>query len=379
MQTELSTTLPGPCPDTDSDVRTSCADLSSVGVAWLRPLLELVVVIGSLELILFPLHDSTLKMLVPFPVVLLLWVAVRSTRRTGRTVRPEIVDGCSARMAWTRMLTLSAIGGLLFVGVSEWLEWLPNADSKLATRGVTHWLIRKLPTVAVQQVGLQLFVLPACFELFRRRWLAVGVSAALFALVHLPNLPLMALTLGAGAVWCTLYLWTGRILPLIVSHLALAVLAAETAGHNLYHMRVGAGCLKVLPYQVTSNDGESFTVVPESLVGCIDACRSTAEGFICRGWLLDRRCTASVNGLFIVVDGSIHHLDLTGHRHRHTDAADMYGTPEQELCGFQIKLPDNLIHDAESVEFFGEAADGTVSRINPPPNTHLGQDGFQPN
>jgi membrane protease YdiL (CAAX protease family) len=379
MQTELSTTLPSPgtSPHPDSDARTPPAASSNNSAVWLRPLLELVVVVGSLELILFPLHDSALKILVPIPVVVLLCVAVRSTRRTGRTVRPAIVRGCSARLAWGRMLLLSAIGGLLFVGMVEWLELLPNADSKLASRGVTHWLIRKFPTVVVQQVGLQLFVLPACFEIFRRRWIAVGVSAALFALVHLPNLPLMALTFCSGAVWCSLYLRTGRVVPLIVSHLALAVLAAELAGHSLYHMRVGAGCLKMLPWQIDSKDGRSFTVVPESLVGCMDACRSTTEGFVCRGWVLDRRCTASVDGLFIVIDGSVHRFDLSGHRHRHKAAADMYGTPEQELCGFELVLPDGLMSGAESIEFFGEAGDGAVSRINPPPNMRSTDGGYQ--
>ncbi|GEM_PF-1600724 len=377
MQTELSTTLPGPGPDSDSDRRTSTAPSSNIGAVWLRPLLELVVVIGSLELVLFPLHDSSLKVLVPVPVVVLLCVAVRSVRRTGRTVRPGIVRSCSIGQAWGRMLVLSAMGGLLFVGMAEWLELLANADSKVATRGVAHWLARKLPTVAVQQVGLHLFVLPACFEIFRRRWIAVGVSATLFALVHLPNLPLMALTFCAGTVWCSLYLRTGRVVPLIVSHLALAVLAAELAGHSLYHMRVGAGCLKMLPYQIASKDAPSFTVVPESIVGCMDPCRLTGDGFVCRGWALDRRCTASVDGLFIVVDGSVHHFDLSGHHHRHKAAADMYGTPEQELCGFQVVLPDNLLPGAKTIEFFGEAGDGAVSRINPPPNMRATDDGIQ--
>lgn len=373
MQTELSSTLPGP----ESPASAGSSSVSRNSSGWLRPLLELIAVIGSLEILLFPLHDSALRILLPLPVALLLIVAVRSARRAGRTVRPGLVGITSVWHAWAVMLLATVAGALLFTALASWLELLPNADSKLASRGLSHWIVKKLPTVAVQQLGLQLFVVPACFEIFRRRWLAVAVAAAVFGLIHLPNLPLMALTFCGGLVWCSLYLRTGRIAPLVVSHLLLAVLAAELAGHSLYHMRVGAGCLELLPYQVRSEHGDSFTVVPDSLVGSVDVCQPTPAGFTCRGWVLDRRCTQSVNQIIVVVDARIYRFNLAGLRRRHTGAAEMYGTPEQEMCGFHLPLTGISLRGASSIEFYGSADDGAVSAMTRPRNMRATPGGYQ--
>lgn len=330
---------------------------------WLRPVLELIVVIGSLELVLFPLRDRSLRFLIPLPVVLLLLVAFRSARRTGWTVRDGLVDVLSAQRAWVGTLLASVVGAVVFLGMVEWLGLLPNGDSKVFGRGLLHWLGKKFPTVAIQQFGVQLFVLPACLEIFRRRWVAVGAAAAVFAFVHLPNLPLMGLTFVAGAVWCSLFLWHGRIAPLIVSHLALAVLASETAGHSLHHMRVGAGCLELLPYSVPVEGGE-LTVVPEAVVGHVEASRLRGDVVVCRGWALDRRGSFAVAQLVLVVDERVHRFALAGHRFERDDLWQWYGHRDDEAVGFAVPVPSHLLANAESIQAFAEGSDGVLSRIS---------------
>lgn len=368
MQTELPAAT-----NSAAALQIQTPDLGVPG--WVRPLLEVALVVASLELVLFPLHDGPLRALTPIPLLLLLVVAWRSARRTGWTVRPGLIDVQPATFAWIGIVLATLAGAMLFTGLADWLDLMPNGDSKVSSRGLLHWLGRKFPTVAIQQFGLQLFVLPASLEIFRRRWQAVSFAAGVFAVIHLPNLPLMTLTFVAGLVWCSLFLWSGRLAPLIVSHLALAVLASELAGHSLYHMRVGAGCAELLPYEIAVESGEPLTVTPEALVGSVDACRPVAQGLECRGWVLDRRRPDPVNRLVVVVDGQVHRFELEEHRHPNRDASQLYGTREQELCGFHIPMPHELLSGAESIEFFGETDDGSLSRMTPPRNMRMAGNG----
>ena len=334
---------------------------------WLRPVLELTVVIGALELILFPLRDRSLKFLIPLPVILLLLIAFRSALRTQWTVRDGLVDVLSVRRAWMMTLLASSAGAVVFLGLVEWQGLLPNGDSKVLGRGLFHWVGKKLPTVAIQQFGLQLFVLPACLEIFRRRLVAIGVAAAVFAFVHVPNLPLMGLTFVAAAVWCGLFLWHGRIAPLIVSHLVLAVLASETAGHSLHHMRVGAGCLEILPYTIPT-EADELTVVPEAIVGHVDACDLLGDSVVCRGWAVDRRRSLGAGRLVVLIDGRVHRFELAGHRLQRDDVRPWFAHGPDVAVGFRMSIPARLFADARVFEFFAEGSDGVISRISTPPD-----------
>lgn len=370
MQTELSLIWPGLRISSRRDASTFTPP------AWLLPVLELVVVIGSVELLLFPLREQSLKFLIPVPLVLLLCVAWRSARRTAWTVRDGLIDVATGRRAWLGTGLVSLAGAIAFLALVQWLGLLPNGDSKVFNRGLLHWLGRKIPTVAIQQFGLQLFVLPVCLELFRRRSAAVMVAASIFALIHLPNLPVMGLTFVAGAVCCSLFLWHGRIAPLIVAHLALAVLASETAGHSLHHMRVGTGCLELLPYSVSA-DGGDLTIVPEAVVGHVDSCRTVDDVVVCHGWALDRRRRDAVRRLVVLIDRKVHCFDLSGHRLPRESVSQMYGVRQNDLVGFAVPVPATLFSEAGSIQFFSEGSDGVLSRLSAPSNLRATVAGLQ--
>lgn len=71
---------------------------------------------------------------------------------------------------------------------------------------------------------------------FSRRATAAMLTAALFSLCHNPNLPLMALTFVAGALWAWLYHTRPNLLALAVSHAIVG-----TVLHRVVelHMRIG--------------------------------------------------------------------------------------------------------------------------------------------
>lgn len=76
----------------------------------------------------------------------------------------------------------------------------------------------------VQQYLLQAFALRRLRQAGLPVRAAIVAAAGLFALVHLPNWPLVALTAGAGVVWCALFLRHPNLLALGLAHAVLAIL-----------------------------------------------------------------------------------------------------------------------------------------------------------
>jgi membrane protease YdiL (CAAX protease family) len=99
-----------------------------------------------------------------------------------------------------------------------------------AVRGTLHDRVDDLATIAVlvvwgggQQWILQTVVLREAQRRTSQRW-GVLVAAVLFAVVHLPNPFLTAMTFVGALGWCALYARHPNIIPLALSH-ALATLA----------------------------------------------------------------------------------------------------------------------------------------------------------
>lgn len=70
----------------------------------------------------------------------------------------------------------------------------------------------------------------------RRRWHVAAAVAVIFALAHLPNLPLTALTLVAGFGWSIIYYRRPNVWLLTLSHAVLGTLLHQVAG---LYMRIG--------------------------------------------------------------------------------------------------------------------------------------------
>jgi hypothetical protein len=99
----------------------------------------------------------------------------------------------------------------------------------------------------VQQFLLQSIFLVCALQIFRNKYTAAFVSAALFSIVHAPNLGLMALTLVFGFLCCLLFLRHRNVFTLGITHgivkevvrvLFVSVLASKV-GYYDYTLRVG--------------------------------------------------------------------------------------------------------------------------------------------
>ncbi|MBS3734554.1 MAG: CPBP family intramembrane metalloprotease [Phycisphaerae bacterium] len=116
------------------------------------------------------------------------------------------------------------VGGLHWDG---WARFGERIGLYLAWGLVQQYLLQAFALRRLRQAGLP--VAPAAV-----------LAAGLFAAVHAPNWPLVALTAGAGCVWCVLFIRTPNLLPLGVAHAALAV-AVYYAWPMDWHMGLAIG------------------------------------------------------------------------------------------------------------------------------------------
>lgn len=97
----------------------------------------------------------------------------------------------------------------------------------------------------VQQFLLLDFFLGRLLRVMNGRKPAVCLAAGIFALAHLPNPVLTALTLVWGLASCLLFLRYRNLYPLGLAHAIFGICIAVTIpGHITHNMRVGLGYLR---------------------------------------------------------------------------------------------------------------------------------------
>lgn len=113
--------------------------------------------------------------------------------------------------------------------------------------GADLWrrLIILIPWAVGQQFALQAVVLRESQEAASRRG-GIVLAAALFGILHLPNLFLASVTSIAALAWCWIYDRHPNLIPLALSHalLTLAILYALNAAVSL---QIGAAYLRSTP------------------------------------------------------------------------------------------------------------------------------------
>jgi len=96
----------------------------------------------------------------------------------------------------------------------------------------------------MHQFILQVYVLLRLLRLGMKRNSGIALSAVLFAIAHIPNPLLVAVTLVWGALSCLLFLRYRNLYPLALAHAILGMcLAVTVPNHIHHHMRVGLGYL----------------------------------------------------------------------------------------------------------------------------------------
>lgn len=117
-------------------------------------------------------------------------------------------------------LTLGGVLALLAAGFSWGTLRLEGGDT-----GATRAFLLYVPWALLQQYGLQNFLFLRFRTLYDRPFPALLSAAGLFALFHLPNFPLMALSLMGGLLWCWIFWRAPNLLAVTLSHVVLAFLA----------------------------------------------------------------------------------------------------------------------------------------------------------
>lgn len=211
----------------------------------LRPAFELLLVVGALELALWRLRESGPAWLNAMAYLVAVAGICWSWRRRQATRSEVVTPPIPATRAWAATLATSAVLSTIllisarFVGDrNETYEFLFLAKPPAK---LLQWGVGKFLAALGQQFALQLFLWPVCFELTRGRVSAAVAAASIFGLIHLPSPTLVAITFLAGVIWIALYQWSGRIAPLVLSHMVLAILAHGALPERLtYDLRVGA-------------------------------------------------------------------------------------------------------------------------------------------
>ena len=190
---------------------------------------ELAAVIASVLLavwVIVPLYPSNRFMMIP-PAIAAIAIVVYSMRVRGETVRDAGVSS-PAFMPALRLLVIPLVVAIVvFGGISlatDTFRWETLAWYKLIT--LPAWGI-------LQQFVLQAFVFRRIRSLVEDPNHAVGWTAILFSLVHLPNFPLMILTLVGGLVWTWVYSKAPNIIAIGITHGLMSLLIMATMPKRL--------------------------------------------------------------------------------------------------------------------------------------------------
>lgn len=100
--------------------------------------------------------------------------------------------------------------------------------------------------VIVQQLVLYLFFFPSLYRITGNRKAAFVLTVIIFGVLHLPSLLLVCIAAAVAAVWLFLFERSRRLMPLMVSHIVLVVLASAVLPERLaYNLAVGRSALPV--------------------------------------------------------------------------------------------------------------------------------------
>ncbi len=173
------------------------------------------------------------------PVAIVFLFGYCSHRARGETAR-EIGLGRHDFVRALCLLVLWMIPAVALLFAVGWLRGsfhfsLPSSWSGFAEGQV--WL---LLWALMQQYALQAIVNRRSQEIWGRGVPSVAVVALIFAALHLPNLWLMAATLGGGVLWAAVYQRYANLYALAISHsLMTTILASSLSPHLLHGLRVG--------------------------------------------------------------------------------------------------------------------------------------------
>jgi len=149
-----------------------------------------------------------------------------------------------------------AIAVVLLALVAEPYDGLELEPFRRPPPEAASWVLRRLTWAVWQQLVLQTFLWPNLRVLVKADRQATLASAALFGLLHLPVLAVVAATAVCGWLWTTLFRRGRRLLPLILSQAILVGFASVVVPPRILHdMQVGTDAIRSRPqYRMLASD-----------------------------------------------------------------------------------------------------------------------------
>ena len=181
------------------------------------------------------------KLWLAVPVALAFGLMIYSHRERGETLGEM---GWNAGEFWPALKLLLApmLAGSLLLALAGWL-W--HGAAFRVGDGRAGWSLLGFPAWGflwglLQQYVLQGFINRRAQMVWGRGAKSVVVVAAAFALLHLPNPWLMAVTFAGGLVWAWAYQRAPNLFALAISHAFMTwVLVSTIPGSALRGLRVG--------------------------------------------------------------------------------------------------------------------------------------------
>ena len=182
------------------------------------------------------------KAIVAAPVVLAFMLMIVSHR-----IRRESLRDLGFRFDnFVQALYLLALPVIIVAGLCLLIGWMLNARVDFLrwhpNRNLALQLALGFAWALAQQYVLQGFFNRRAAMALGRGWVSVFVVAAIFGLLHLPNLWITLITFAAGAIWAAVYQRAPNLFALAATHALMTWFIVSTLPPSiLRHLRVGLG------------------------------------------------------------------------------------------------------------------------------------------
>jgi len=157
------------------------------------------------------------KLVLAVPIALALALMISSHRAYGESAR-DVGFRWDNFVAAVKLLLLPTLAAIVIVIV---------VSRNVSPRDPGRWRFLLVPLWALfQQYALQGYINRRAQIVFGTGWTSAIVVGLLFAVIHLPNPVLFALTLAGGTIWAFIYQRTPNLFALALSHAVVSVTVA---------------------------------------------------------------------------------------------------------------------------------------------------------
>ena len=157
------------------------------------------------------------KLVLAVPIALALALMISSHRAYGESAR-DVGFRWDNFVAAVKLLLLPTLAAIVIVVL---------VSRNLSPRDPGRWRFLLVPLWALfQQYALQGYINRRAQIIFGTGWTSAIVVGLLFAVIHLPNPVLFALTLAGGTIWAFIYQRTPNLFALALSHAVVSVSVA---------------------------------------------------------------------------------------------------------------------------------------------------------